>query len=313
MARFVSPYFGIWRMITYLTYEEIDKKRWDDCIEHAVNGLVYAWSWYLDVVHPGWEALVEMGSDNYLSVMPITRKRKFFIPYLCQPFFVQQLGVFSRHQVTAETTSSFLHAIPKKYLLIEIRLNEHNPIPKGMLGVDFHRNHLLDLNHDYDYLFSHYHENTRRNLKKSLNHSLRLISLNELHPIVSLFREDRGAKLSHWGDAEYARLEQLSAVALSSSNAFIYAVQSIDNDKIICGALFLVYKQRITFLFSGNSEAGKACQAMTFLLDSVIKSYSQQPMILDFEGSDDDQLARFYHGFGAEVVSYPGYTYHLFL
>lgn len=298
-------------MITYLTHEKIDRKRWDDCIEHAVNGLVYAWSWYLDVVHPGWEALVEMDGDNYFSVMPITRKRKYLVPYICQPFFAQQLGVFSRRPLTCDSIASFLHAIPKKHLLVEIRLNEGNPVPEGLAGVDFHRNHLLDLNYHYDILYSHYHENTKRNLKKSFNHSLRLVSLDDLSPIIALFRKNRGAQVKHWGDDEYDRLEHLSSVALSSGNAFVYGVQESDNKEIICGALFLVSHRRITFLFSGNSDLGKSCHAMTFLLDSVIREYSNQHYVLDFEGSDDDDLARFYQGFGSAAVFYPGYTYRL--
>ena len=311
MAGIVPPYIGIWRMITYLTHEEIDKKKWDDCIAHAVNGLVYAWSWYLDVVHPGWEALVEMDNDIYLTIMPITGKRKYFIPYLCQPFFVQQLGVFSRCPLTAEITHSFLHSIPKKFVLVEIRLNEKNTLPEGYKGLDFHRNCMLDLNHDYDYLLSHYHENTKRNLKKSLNHDLRVVPLTDLQPVIALFRQNRGAKVPHWGDLEYERLQKLSSVALSLSNAFIYGIKSFDNDDIICGALFMVSHGRITFLFSGNSEYGKSCQAMTFLLDAVIKKFSAQPLMFDFEGSDDENLARFYQGFGGVPVLYPGYTYRI--
>ena len=42
-------------MITYLTHDQIDKTLWDHCIAQAPNGLVYAWSWYLDIVHPGWD------------------------------------------------------------------------------------------------------------------------------------------------------------------------------------------------------------------------------------------------------------------
>lgn len=299
-------------MITYLTQESIDKERWDDCIAHATNGMVYAWSWYLDIVHPGWDALVEMEGCNYLSVMPITWKKKYLIPYLCQPFFVQQLGVFSRRQMTAETTASFLKAIPKKYLLVEIRLNEQNPLPDGFQGVKSHRNHLLDLNHDYSFLLSHYHENNKRNLKKSLNNNLRLVPLTDAKVIIDLFRSDRGASISHWGDGEYARLEDLTMKAISSSNAFILGVQSSQNEKIICGAVFFVSHRRITYLFSGNSECGKSFHAMTFLLDAVVREYASHPMVLDFEGSDNEDLARFYHGFGSVPVYYPSFTRRLF-
>ena len=312
MAGFVSESLGIRRMITYLEHDRIDKKRWDECIEHALNGQVYAWSWYLDIVHPGWEALVEVEGDKYLSVMPITCKRKYLIHYLCQPFFVQQLGVFSLHKLTPDDVTSFLQAIPKKYRLVEIRLNEGNPLPDGFKGKEIHRNHLLDLNHDYDLLLSNYHENTSRNLKRSLKYGLSLVPMNDLQTVIRLFREHRGASVSHWGDPEYACLERLATQAISSSNAFIYGVKHPDYNDVICGALFLVSHQRITFLFSGNSEVGKDCSAMTFLIDRVIAEYAARPLTLDFEGSDDPNLARFYQGFGSSMVVYPGYHRRLF-
>ena len=44
-------------MIQYLEHNQIDKKKWDATVEECGN--IYAYSWYLDIVHPGWEALVE--------------------------------------------------------------------------------------------------------------------------------------------------------------------------------------------------------------------------------------------------------------
>ena len=52
-------------MIKYLTHNNIDKTRWDECIRRSFNGNIYAWSWYLDIVHPQWEALIE---NNYERV-----------------------------------------------------------------------------------------------------------------------------------------------------------------------------------------------------------------------------------------------------
>ena len=51
---------------------------------------------------------------------------------------------------------------------------------------------------------------------------------------------------------------------------------------------------------------------MSYLIDQVIREYSGQSYGFDFEGSDDDQLARFYHGFGSTPVFYPSYTVALF-
>lgn len=299
-------------MIQYLSHDHIDKNRWDACVDQAVNGNVYAWSWYLDIVHPEWDALVEIVDDNYLSIMPITKKKKFGIHYLCQPFFVQQLGIFSVEPISAEKTMSFLQAIPSRYRLVEIRLNEQNDLPEDVKGIERHRNSLLDLNKNYDLLSSQYHENTRRNLKKAFNSGLHLVKGVPMQKVIDLFRANRGASVKHWGDEEYARLERLVDVAVASSNAFVYCVQNSDNKDIICGALFMKSHHRITFLFSGNNTEGRDSQAMTFLMDQVIQEYAGQPFVFDFEGSDDDQLARYYHGFGSIEVSYPGIRYRFF-
>lgn len=296
-------------MITYLTHENVDKKHWDECVAHALNGNVYAWSWYLDVVHPGWEALVEIKDGIYQSIMPLTCKKKYCIPYLCQPFFAQQLGVFSILPISIETTMAFLKAIPRKYRLAEIRLNEKNPVDDTGLGLNFHRNHLLDLNKDYELLLSNYHENTKRNLKKSLKYDLQLIEEVPIQTVIHLFRSDRGTMVKHWGDVEYARLARLVESAITSSNAFVYGVKNPDNESIVCGAIFMFSHRRLTFLFSGNSQLGKDTQAMTFLIDQVIHKFSGQLVTFDFEGSDNDDLARFYHGFGAEEVSYPSFSF----
>ena len=48
---------------------------------------------------------------------------------------------------------------------------------------------------------------------------------------------------------------------------------------------------------------------MTYLLDYVIQKYANQPLVFGFEGSDDDNLARFYLGFGGDEVKYPSYTF----
>lgn len=295
-------------MIAYLRHGQIDKTRWDDCIAHASNALIYAHSWYLDVVHEGWEALVEVTDGNYQSIMPLTCNRKYGVNYLFQPFFTQQLGVFSRSPLTEEKVMAFLKAIPKKFLRVEIRLNEGNSLPEGCRGVEFHSNCLLDLRQSYELLSSHYHENTKRNLKKSLKYSLRLVKGIPVAKVVELFRHDRGASVKHWGDREYARLERLVDVVTASQNALVYGIQNFDNNEIICGAFLLKYQDRITFLFSGNSGAGKSCQAMTFLLDQVIREFACNMRWLDFEGSDDSDLARYYLGFGAEEKKYPSFT-----
>ena len=290
-------------MIHYLEHNAIDKAKWDALIAECGN--IYAYSWYLDIVHPGWEALVE---DDYQTVMPLTGGKKFGVNYLFQPFFVQQLGVFSK-ALTPETTEAFMEAIPSRYRFAEIRLNEGNAFAEDIQGVEYHRNVLLDLNQEYNAIRSNYHQNTKRNLAKAESNNLQLVETVIPYHVVALFRDNRGALLDKWGDAEYGVLTHLAKVAQKRNAAFMLGVSEKGVGQLICAAIFMKTKDRITFLFSGLTEEGKQRQAMTYLLDQVIQQYARQPITFDFEGSDDDNLARFYLGFGGKETKYPSYCF----
>ncbi len=291
-------------MIQYLQHNQIDKSKWDATIAECGN--IYAFSWYLDMVHPQWEALVE---DDYQSVMPLTGGKKFGINYLYQPYFVQQLGVFSKEPVTPKKTNEFLNAIPNKYRFAEIRLNENNIFDNEVQGVEYHRNVLLDLNRDYEAIRAGYHQNTKRNLAKAEDNNLQLVTTVIPYHVVALFRDNRGALLDKWGDVEYGVLTHLAQVAQQRNAAFMLGVNEKGIGQLICAAIFMKTKDRITFLFSGLTVEGKQRQAMTYLLDQVIQKYANQPLTFDFEGSDDENLARFYLGFGGTEAKYPSYTF----
>ena len=77
--------------IAYLTYQQINKSKWDDCINKSINKLIYAESFYLDTITENWDAIV---LNDYEAVMPLIWKKKFGIKYLYQPAFLQQAGIF---------------------------------------------------------------------------------------------------------------------------------------------------------------------------------------------------------------------------
>ncbi len=291
-------------MIRYLENKAIDKPKWDALIAECGN--IYAYSWYLDIVHPGWDALVE---DNYQAVMLLTGGKKFGVNYLFQPFFVQQLGVFSKTPMIDGKLKDFLDAIPEKYRFCELRLNESNTLNNDIEGIDYHRNILLDLNQDIQSLRANYHQNTKRNLAKAETHNLYLLETVQPQQVVDLFRNNRGALLEKWGDAEYGVLLHLVEEAEKHDAAFVWSVTDQEGGDPLCAAIFMKTNDRITFLFSGLNAEGKQCQAMTYLIDQVIQRYANQPITFDFEGSDNDNLARFYLGFGGREVRYPGYTF----
>ena len=295
-------------MISYLTHNKIDKKKWDYAIKHAFNGNIYAFSWYLDLIHEDWEALVE---DDYERVMPLTVGKKWGIGYVLQPFFAQQLGVFSTGILTGEHVINFIEKIPRKYPFVQINLNIHNhPDLQAPYQLIRNRNHLLDLIHNYRKLYSHYSQNTKRNLKKSRKFKLSLSK--NLNPalVVELFRNNKGKQIKQLKDENYQRLLRLMYASIHKGKAITYGVYTINNE-LCAAAFFLLENQHLIFLFSGSNQEARQNGAMTFLFDRVIEEFSGTQVVLDFEGSNNENLARFYHGFGSKEVYYNMLKYNL--
>ena len=293
-------------MIRYLKHADIDKNKWDQTIDDAFNGNIYAYSWYLDRVHPYWEALIE---GDYDRVMPLTGNRKWFIHYLFQPFFSQQLGVYSVNILSREHVADFIQNIPEKFRFAEINLNIHNHPELGhAYRLIPQRNFLLDLIDDYSKLARHYSANTKRNLKKSEKQKFTVSKNIKPERIVELFVKNRGKEIRGWNQTDYLRLQGLMYMAQYKGKGITYGIFTDENE--LCAAGFFLYSnQHLTFLFSGRNEFAKQTGAMTFLLDSVIREYAGTQMILDFEGSNDPGLARFYKGFGAKEVQYKRLEY----
>jgi hypothetical protein len=287
-------------MIYYIQNKNIDRIKWDALIDRAINKNYYAYSWYLDLVCKGWNAWVE---DDYVSIMPVAKGRRFFINYIYQPMFSQQLGVFSEKEIQSVTVEKFVELALGKYWYLDMNLNYHNVF----LFKNFHNremlNYELNLNNSYEELKKKYTENTRRNIKKTLNNRFVLEKNSDVTTTIQMFRESKGHLYKTIKQKHYDILKHLMEVFLQKKMAEVWYVKD-QNGEIMVGAFFLIFKDRIIFLFSGRKDKAKDNKAMFFLFDRMIYEYSDREMILDFEGSNDPGVARFYKSFGSDEKKY---------
>ena len=290
-------------MIKYLTYEEIDKSKWDECIANSFNGIIYAYSWYLDVVCDSWEALVE---NEYERVFPLTFRKKSGINYLFQPFFTQQLGVFSRSKLNEDVVEDFISHIPAKYKFAEINLNTFNKLDEDKFNLTTNLTHELDLIPSYDTIFRKYSDNTKRNIKQAVNAGLSIAKNTDIDQIINIFRQNKGTEINTFKDNNYLTLKKLINLCIYKKAAKLWGVETKEK-KICAGAVFVESNTKVIFLFSATSAEAKSTGAMSFLIDSFIKENAQHNLTLDFEGSNDANLARFYKSFGAKECMYYQY------
>ncbi len=292
-------------MIKYLRHNQIDKSRWDRCIEHSVNGIIYAYSWYLDLVHEEWEALVD---DDYETVLPLTGRVKHGVGYLFMPSFTQQLGVFSVEHLTQEIIKAYLEAIPSNYRFAEINLNTYNMVDGMGDDVVEKQNFELDLIQPYEHLYRKYSKNQKRNIKKAEKKEFRIVNHVKPGEIIELFRNNRGLDIETLNEESYRVLNRLIYTAIHRGQAFTSGVYNTKNE-LMAGAFFFRSNQKIVFLFSATAAQARNTGAMQFLIDFVIKEHAGNNLTLDFEGSNDPDLARFYRSFGALRCVY--YQYNL--
>jgi hypothetical protein len=288
-------------MIRYIPHDDINRTKWDMCVDEAFNGLIYAKSWYLDIVSDQWDALVE---NEYEKIFPLVYRKKWGIDYLYQPPFTQQLGLFSKTLLTGAHVTDFIGSIPDRFRLIEINLNTLNKVSAGDLPTQNWVTHELDLIKSHSQLQKNYSENLRRNLKKSASEGLSVTKNVKPEEVITLFRENRGRTILHLKDEAYGRLTRLAYSGIYKGVVLTYAVYDPRNT-LCAGAIFLKSNKKIIFLFSGLNEVGRQTGAMAHLLDSFIQDHQNKHLTLDFEGSNDPGLARFYKSFGSSVVTYP--------
>ena len=279
----------------FLRRSQIEDDKWNDCILKSTNGLIYGLTWFLDELTSNWCGFVIESDKQYRAVFPIPVRRKFGVKYVYPPFFIQQLGLFAL-QYSPKEEEQAISLMKKKFNFIELNLNY-----KALVG-EVKTNLVLELNVDYANLQNSYSKNHLRNLKKAQKFGLKLNKGTSPAEIISLFKSDRGLSLEKYSALDYQNLLNLCSKASLENSLISYGVKL--NSILICGGVFMKFKSRIIFLFSGNSKQGKDSGALFFLLDAVIKMYAKSGFVLDLEGSQNEGLNRFYTGFGALEENY---------
>ena len=278
----------------------IDTVKWDKCIANSFNGIIYGFSWYLDIVCDKWEALIE---DDYIRVMPLTAGYKYYTYYLYQPFFTQQLGVFSVPKLDSAIINNFLDHIPSKYKMIEINLNTFLKFENSKFVYKKNVTYQLDLIKQYDNISALYSAYTKRNLNHARSNQLVFSQGLNSDEFVELYKKSLYKKNTGLKDQNYEVLKKLVAFSFQHNIGKIHCVW--DEKKQLHAAVFFIrsHNKSIT-LAAVTSLEGRKSRAMFYLLDEYIKANSESNLILDFEGSNIEGVAQFYAGFGAQACEY---------
>ncbi len=284
-------------VIQYLKRNEIDDNRWNDCIEKSINGTIYCTTKYLDTMaNVSWGAVV---AGNYEVVLALPYKIKYGISYIYSPAFTQQMGIVFLSEIDANMEQKMLNAIPKRFRFININLNARNKIHQNIF---LRKNFILDLSLPYENLKKNYSRLAKRNIAKGDLNSIQITENISTEQVLNMHRfrfNDNIGVIKN----DYKNFLLMMEWLCNRGMGFCFGAMNCKND-IIASSFYAFYKNRLYFIMNGNLKESLDIGATHKLKDYVIQKFSNQNIILDFEGSDNLNFARFYKQFGAVEESY---------
>ncbi len=283
--------------VTYITHKDIDKGKWDAVIRSADNGLIYGYSYFLDKMSPGWDALI-LGA--YETVMPLTWNRKFGIRYLYQPAFTQQLGIFGKDSNDPKTVSLFLQEAAHHFRFAEICLNYRNHTSQS----EYQRcNLILPLDRTFEKIEESFRKDLLQNVRKAKSLELQYEAGADFKKVISLYQQSYGSRMALPKDS-FENFNSLCQVLLVKDQLLLRHVTSKDG-RMLAAGLFLKDENRIYKTMTVTLAEGRTAEANHLLLYELIKEHAGTHTTFDMSGSDVPSIKSFLIKFGAVVQPYP--------
>ena len=286
-------------MIVYLKNSEIDRDQWDSCIKASRYYKPYAYSWYLDIMAPGWEALID---DDYDSVFPIPARKRFGIKYIATPIFLQQLGAFSPDKSSENSINEFLDYMPEFYRLVDLCVGQK--VARKEFTLTERSNFELDLSIPYEKLWNNFFPECRRNIEKSSKRKIELV--NDISPgeLIDLFIAIKEKIIRSIKPRDFQHLNNLMDYCIKTKKGRIIGVRASRN-KIVFGQFIIEIPGHVNLFFGVNTEESRERRINYFVINEIIREKANGHVMLDFAGSSIPSVATFMASFGS--INHPYY------
>lgn len=286
--------------IRYLKHNEIDIQKWDRCIKKSVNGTIYGYSWFLDIVSEDWDALVD---EKYETVMPITYKKVMGIKVLVQPPYATNLGVYSVNVLDELIVNAFAAKIPENIRYIHINLSKFNKIASQFYKLQHGIVYELDLIRSYEKITSRYSDRMKIALKEAVNNRISVVAGMNSVDFISIYLKEKGFfwKLLFW--KRIKKIRMIIAASVKYRVGHIFGAYTRENN-LCAAALFVWSHQKIFFLALGIDKVGKRENALEMLIDEVIRLNAGQSVTLRFEHSSQPKYGHLYSGLGGKKYEF---------
>jgi hypothetical protein len=278
--------------INFIENKNIDKQKWDFCVDNALHTSVFCTSKYLDCIANRWHALI---LNDYEVVMPIISRKKLGISYLYQPAFLPQVGIFSTTKIKQDMIKAFLLKAFGLYIFAEISFIHpfHIESFDKNLIVKTKNNFIVDLQKDYEEIANNYHPHFTKSLRRLQKLNLIYSISEDVKEIIKLYELLYLEKIKSVLKKDVADFTKLCIEMQKEGNLVIRKVLN-QKGNLLAAAILPKHKYNLYNIISCITPEGKKAEANYFLYDKIMKEFSGSNYLLDLEGSDIKGIANFY-------------------
>lgn len=285
-------------MIRIIKRRDLDLQKYDSCIDESLQSRIFGFSWYLDVTVEHWQVAV---LNDYEAVMPLPVRQKFGISYVYPPFWILELGIFSKEPIDE---SVFIEKIKEEFRWVELRLNSANTLD---LNSDFAlkmQYQQLSLSDTFDRIQNAYRKDRKKDLRKAKDSGLVVKWDDDAHHLIELFQINVGQRTSNITKTDYRTLQEIIRACCKKSIGRTLSIYAAD-DTLVASSFVLVHKKTCTILVSATDFSNRNNGANTLLIDSLIGNYIDKLENFNFGGSSIQSVGEYFKSFGATTVEYP--------
>lgn len=288
-------------MIKHLENTDINFVRWDNCINNAINGNIFAYSWYLNILCEEWEALV---LGNYEYVMPLFHKTKFNKKIYFSSKLGIRLGVYSNKLITHDIVQKFIDAIPSDKSLINLSLNIYNHLNSP--NVRMVSTYELDLIQSHQKIAEKYSNQFQKDLETAHLNKITITQGLLPNELINFALSKKVYSKPKLKENQISQLRMIIANSLRYHLGETYCAYG-DHNNLQAAAFFVKSKKKIHLLFAAISQYGIHKNAFHLLIDKYIEVHSEKDLTLNIENSIAKNNKEFFTGVGAHEVKYQQY------
>lgn len=291
---------------------EINDEAWNAFVDQSPQRYLYYYTWYLDAVCPGWQAVQVSHRGEKVLLWPLPVKKKGPLPYAYQPRLTQFGGPVlrpsgePRHRQHHQIKSALQEALKALPRLVALDVNLHPALSYFMpfqwagFQVRPRFTYWLPLEDSYRELRRAFSSSIQNHLKKAAKAGLSIHKTEDPSRFISL-----ALRATVYNAAEAETFSAIWKAIAGHRQAFLLEASTTDGE-LAAAAAFIPDVRNFIFFGNALSPSLRNSGAGSLLIAEGIRiaSESGQHEHFDFEGSMLPTVEQYFRAFNPEGKMY---------